>query len=204
MPKKKSLDQFLKNYRTFSQKIVTKFSKIWIWDPGSEIRKKPISDPGSRDQKGTGSRIRIRNTEIIANPDSRGQEHADPTDPDLEHSAVQCITYMKHPPPYLPPGAEKDWGTLLTYIFPLSLCNIKMWMLVLQNEQLCLNEGFCLPDCDREPFYRCSCPAGWEGPTCNLKVLIFLIAQGAFYGIVVTYVYNLKVPIRKDFFSSPT
>ncbi len=30
---------------------------------GSGIRKKPIPDPGSRDQKGTGSRIRIRNTE---------------------------------------------------------------------------------------------------------------------------------------------
>ncbi len=35
-----------------------------IWDPGSEIRDKPIPDPGSRGQKGTGSRIRIRNTVI--------------------------------------------------------------------------------------------------------------------------------------------
>jgi hypothetical protein len=33
-----------------------------IRDPESEIRKKPILDPGSRGQKGTGSRIRIRNT----------------------------------------------------------------------------------------------------------------------------------------------
>jgi hypothetical protein len=31
---------------------------------GSGIRKKPIPDPGSRGQKGTGSRIRIRNTEM--------------------------------------------------------------------------------------------------------------------------------------------
>jgi hypothetical protein len=46
----------------FTQKIVTKLSKIWSLDPGSEIRKKPIPDPGSRGQKGTGSRIRIRNT----------------------------------------------------------------------------------------------------------------------------------------------
>ncbi len=30
---------------------------------GSGIRKKPIPDPGSGGQKGTGSRIRIRNTE---------------------------------------------------------------------------------------------------------------------------------------------
>ncbi len=29
-----------------------------VSDPGSRIRKKPIPDPGSRGQKGTGSRIR--------------------------------------------------------------------------------------------------------------------------------------------------
>ncbi len=46
----------------FTQKIVTKLSKIWVWDPRSGIRKKPITDPGSRGQKSTGSRIRIRNT----------------------------------------------------------------------------------------------------------------------------------------------
>jgi hypothetical protein len=44
-------------------------SKVWVWDPGPEIRdlrsgKKPIPDPGSRGQKGTGSRIRIRNTAL--------------------------------------------------------------------------------------------------------------------------------------------
>ncbi len=32
---------------------------------GSGIRKKPILDPGSRGQKDTGSRIRIRNTETF-------------------------------------------------------------------------------------------------------------------------------------------
>jgi hypothetical protein len=32
---------------------------------GSGIRKKPIPDPGSGGQKGTGSRIRIRNTEYM-------------------------------------------------------------------------------------------------------------------------------------------
>jgi hypothetical protein len=40
-------------------------SKIWVWDPGSEIRKKPIPDPGSRGQKCTGSQTRIRNTACI-------------------------------------------------------------------------------------------------------------------------------------------
>jgi hypothetical protein len=41
-----SLSQFTKNYSTFYPKIVTKLSKIWVWDPGS------------RGHKGTGSRIR--------------------------------------------------------------------------------------------------------------------------------------------------
>jgi hypothetical protein len=45
---------------TLTQTILTKLSKIWVWDPGSG--KKPIPDPGARGQKGTGSRIRIRNT----------------------------------------------------------------------------------------------------------------------------------------------
>jgi hypothetical protein len=38
-----------------------------IRDPRSGIRKKPILDPGSRGQKGTGSRIRIRirNTGLV-------------------------------------------------------------------------------------------------------------------------------------------
>jgi hypothetical protein len=37
-----------------------------IRDPGSGIRKKPIPEPGSRGQKGTRSRIRIRNTAVAA------------------------------------------------------------------------------------------------------------------------------------------
>jgi hypothetical protein len=32
-----------------------KLSKIWVWDPRSGIRKKPIPDPGS---KRTGSRVK--------------------------------------------------------------------------------------------------------------------------------------------------
>jgi hypothetical protein len=39
----------------FTQKIITKLSKIRVWDPRSGIRKKPIPDPESRGQKGTGS-----------------------------------------------------------------------------------------------------------------------------------------------------
>ncbi len=37
----------------FTQKFVIRLSKIWVWDPGSRIQ----------GQNGTGSRIRIRNTE---------------------------------------------------------------------------------------------------------------------------------------------
>ncbi len=49
----------------FTPKIVIKLSKIWVRDPRSGIRKKPIPDPGSRGQEGTGSRIRIRNTAFL-------------------------------------------------------------------------------------------------------------------------------------------
>jgi hypothetical protein len=69
-----------KNSRTFYLKICTKLTKIWVWDPGSEIRdpesgKKPIPDPGSwsRGQKGT--RSRIRNTDGNVDPDSRRQQN---------------------------------------------------------------------------------------------------------------------------------
>ncbi len=62
--KKKIWTNFQRIIEVFTQKIVTKLSKIWIWDPGSGTREKPIPDPGSRGQKGTGSRIRIRNTAL--------------------------------------------------------------------------------------------------------------------------------------------
>jgi hypothetical protein len=53
--------------------VVINLSKIWVWDPGSVIQDPGVrnpektysgSDPGSRlqGQKGTGSRVRIRNT----------------------------------------------------------------------------------------------------------------------------------------------
>jgi hypothetical protein len=46
----------------FTQKIVTKPSKIWVWDPGSEIRDPEKTHSGSRGQKSTEFRIRIPNT----------------------------------------------------------------------------------------------------------------------------------------------
>jgi hypothetical protein len=43
--KKKIWANFQRIIELYTQKIVTKFSKIWVWDPGSGIRKKPIPDP---------------------------------------------------------------------------------------------------------------------------------------------------------------
>jgi hypothetical protein len=69
MLKKKIWPEFPRIIEVFTQKIVTKPSKIWVWDPRSGIRDPGsgknlfrIPDPGSRGQKGTRSRIQIRNT----------------------------------------------------------------------------------------------------------------------------------------------
>jgi hypothetical protein len=62
------LANFQRIMELFTQKIVTKLSKIWVWDPGSEIRdlrsgirKKTYSE--SRIQGLKRHRIPIRNTE---------------------------------------------------------------------------------------------------------------------------------------------
>jgi hypothetical protein len=68
MLKKKIWANFQRIIELFTQKIVTKLSKIWLGDPGSEIRDPEKTYSGSRiqGQKGTGSRIQIRNTEKYA------------------------------------------------------------------------------------------------------------------------------------------
>jgi hypothetical protein len=38
MPNKKIWANFQRIIEVFTQKIVTKLSKLWVWDPGSEIR----------------------------------------------------------------------------------------------------------------------------------------------------------------------
>jgi hypothetical protein len=55
--KKKISANFQRIIELFTQKIVTKLSKIWIWDPGSEIRdpEKPIPDPGVKKSPDPGS-----------------------------------------------------------------------------------------------------------------------------------------------------
>jgi hypothetical protein len=64
MLKKIIWTSFQRIIELFTQKFVIKLLKFWVWDPGSEIRKKLIPDPGAefRGQKGTGSQIRIRNS----------------------------------------------------------------------------------------------------------------------------------------------
>ncbi len=68
VPKKKNLGHFQRIIELFTQKIVKSSQKygFGIRDPRSRIRKKTIPDPGSRGQKGTRSRIRIRNTVFIS------------------------------------------------------------------------------------------------------------------------------------------
>jgi hypothetical protein len=56
--KKKIWANFQRIIENFDQKIVTKLSKVvWVWDPGSEIRKKPIPipDPGVKKAPDPGS-----------------------------------------------------------------------------------------------------------------------------------------------------
>jgi hypothetical protein len=48
---------------------------------GSGIRKKPIPDPGSGGQKGTGSRIRIRNTDGLT------------IDESFKAEEIQCLIF---------------------------------------------------------------------------------------------------------------
>jgi hypothetical protein len=74
--KKKIGANFQRIRELFAKKIVTKLSKVWVWDPRSGIRKKPIPDPGVKKapdpqhwDPGSGkaipdhdSWIRIRNT----------------------------------------------------------------------------------------------------------------------------------------------
>jgi hypothetical protein len=61
--------QRLKNFLLKKLSLCSQKYGFGIRDPRSGIRKKPIPDPGSRGQKGTGSRIRIRNTGKKHDPD---------------------------------------------------------------------------------------------------------------------------------------
>jgi hypothetical protein len=66
MLKKKIWANFQRTIEVFTQNIFTKLSKIWVWDPGSEIR-----DPrsGIRDPEKTYSGSRIPNPGVKKAPD---------------------------------------------------------------------------------------------------------------------------------------
>jgi hypothetical protein len=51
------------SFKSWRKKFGSIFKELYNFLSG--IRKKPIPDPGSRGQKGTGSRIRIRNTDCL-------------------------------------------------------------------------------------------------------------------------------------------
>ncbi len=62
VPNKKIWANFQRIIELFTQKIVTKLSKIWVWDPGSGKNLFRIPDPGVKKAPDPGSQIRIRNT----------------------------------------------------------------------------------------------------------------------------------------------
>jgi hypothetical protein len=109
MLKKKIWAKFQRIIELFTQKIVSKLSKIWVWDPRSGIRKKPIPDPGSRCQKGTGSRI--RNTACCGFASLPGNPyyvfHID-SDPDLSFHVLKSRVLM---------STRGDWGGILSSFF---------------------------------------------------------------------------------------
>jgi hypothetical protein len=63
MLKKKIWANFQRIIELFTKNIVTKLSKIWVWDPGSGKNLFRIPDPGVKKAPDPGTRIRIRNTD---------------------------------------------------------------------------------------------------------------------------------------------
>ncbi len=61
---KKIWANFQRIIELFAQKIVTKLSKVWVWDPGSGKNLFRIPDPGVKKAPDPRSRIRIRNTAV--------------------------------------------------------------------------------------------------------------------------------------------
>jgi hypothetical protein len=66
-------------------------------DLGSGIRKKPIPDPGSRGQKGTGSRIRICNTDFFETLKLYSQETAQNFEKDVLQKCLRIAFYTYIP-----------------------------------------------------------------------------------------------------------
>ncbi len=67
--RKKIWPNFQRIIEVYTQKILIKLSKIWVWDPRSGIRKKFIPGPGVKKAPDPGSRIQISNTGCTGVPD---------------------------------------------------------------------------------------------------------------------------------------
>ena len=50
-----------------------------------------------------------------------------------------------------------------------------------------------MQDCDNEVPYKCSCPEGWEGRTCNLKVSIQFVLDFMLGSLVIITVLLVLV-----------
>jgi hypothetical protein len=79
MLKKKNWASFQRIIKLFTQKFVTNLPKIWVWDPGSEIR-----DLGYG-KNYSGSRIRVQ-----------GSKSHRIQDPDPQHWSVGRLFVRKH------------------------------------------------------------------------------------------------------------
>jgi len=55
MPKKNFWANFKRFIELFTKTIVTKLSKIWVWDPGSGKKRFRIPDPGVKKAPDPGS-----------------------------------------------------------------------------------------------------------------------------------------------------
>ncbi len=81
------MGQFSKNIKLFAQKILTKLSEIWVWDPGSGKNLSRIPDSGVKKPQDPGALIRIRNTAFVScfhfDPVQSIQDKTNGADPDL-------------------------------------------------------------------------------------------------------------------------
>jgi hypothetical protein len=65
MLKKKIWASFQRIIELVTKKLVTRLSKIWIWDPGSEIREPGKTYSGFQGSNSTGSRISDPGSRIL-------------------------------------------------------------------------------------------------------------------------------------------
>jgi hypothetical protein len=90
---KKKIGQFSKNYITFYPKIVTKLSKIWIWDPGSGKNLFRIPDPGVKKAQDPGSGSATLDATMGPELNTEGTSHGDYRGKNLNGSYLKKYFY---------------------------------------------------------------------------------------------------------------